>query len=51
MSQEGKQEGIPDTEMRPGKWQGMGKLLWDYAKNNLQLLFPLKAISFAVIDF
>lgn len=51
MNQEGKQEGVPDTERSPGKWQGMEKLLWDHAKKNLQLLFPLKAISFAVIDF
>lgn len=52
MNQEGKQEGVWDTERSPGKWQGMKKLLWDYGKKKkLQLLFPLKAISFAVIDF
>lgn len=40
MNQEGKQEGIPDTERSPWKWQGMEKLSWDYAKKIYNYYFP-----------
>lgn len=41
---EGKQGGVPDAEGSPWTGQEMEQLLWAHAKN-LQLLFPLKAIS------
>lgn len=41
---EDKQEGVPDNKGNPWTGQEMEQLSWAYAKN-LQLLFPLKAIS------
>lgn len=45
MNQEGKQEGVWDTERSPGKWQGMKKLLWDYAKKKIKFTIVISPKS------